>query len=258
MADTDPPLKSLSHHRISFFPFLSLSLSPANTVFLSLFSPCSFSCVFFVSVLYTCAFFISPSPSPSGLCSCDPVPLPLRHSQCCCQGARRRPDRDVRKQIQSATMVISPSHPRRSSQSSDPGQAIVANAVQFCHSRRPRHGQNQHDPRRDLIVAKTHLAIQQFRISDRPKRDPQTQTRPNNHQSIQLQPNLDMSIEHHRENLKPPTTAVCTQHQQLVTETLEHHQNRPNRPQMRTVTGWPSERSLNTSEKSAISCYSKV
>lgn len=163
-----------------FLPLsFSVFISNKHTVFLSLFSPCSLSCVFFVSVLHTCAFFIFPSPSPSGLYSCDPVPLPLRHSQRCCQGARRRPDRDVRKQIlpgalpnqpQSATMVISPSRPRQSSQSSHPGQAIAANAVQFCHSRRPRHGQNQHDHRRDLIQdAFSDSTIQHFRS---------TQTRP--------------------------------------------------------------------------------
>ncbi|KAL1262584.1 hypothetical protein QQF64_005323 [Cirrhinus molitorella] len=62
-----------------------------------------------------------------------------------------------------------------------------------------------------------------------PNETPQTQTRPNNHQSIQPQPNPDTSIEHHWGNLKPPTTAVCIQHQQLVTETSEDHQNRAKR-----------------------------
>ncbi|CAM4727780.1 unnamed protein product [Leuciscus chuanchicus] len=58
-----------------------------------------------------------------------------------------------------------------------------------------------------------------------PNETPQTQTRPNNHQSIQPQPNRDTSIEHLRGNLKPPTTSVCIQHQQLVPETPEDHQN---------------------------------
>lgn len=161
---------SYSHHKISFFP--SLSLSPTNT---QSFSLCSLSCLLFVSLLHTGTFF--PFLSLSRSCSCDPLALPLRHSQLFCQGARRRPDRDVRKHIlpgAPSTEPQSPFHDSGSSartQSSDGWGALAASAVQSGHSWCPERGQNQQDHHRGLITAKTHLVCQQY-SRDRPKLDP--------------------------------------------------------------------------------------
>jgi len=86
-----------------------------------------------------------------------------------------------------------------------------------------------------------------------PNETPQTQTRPNNQRPIQPQPTRDTSIEHLRGNLKPPTTSVCTQHQQLVPETTED-QNQSKQTSdafctMRTVTGSHSGLFLNKHQR---------
>lgn len=250
--DPDPPRNSQSHHKISFFPFsLSPSLSLTNTQSFSLCSHPVRSLAFSLCLSHTHALSLS----PSGLCSCDPVPLPLRHSQRCCQWARRSPDRDVRKQIlpeepsqtQSATMVISRSRPRQSSQSSHPGQAISANAVQFGHSWRPRHGQNQHGHHQDLITAKTHLAIQRLRSTQtRPHKPRHGQIITNRFSRSQTEThplNISGGIWNHPRPLSVYSINSWSQRHQRTTRTS------PNRPLMRTVTGSHSGLFLNKHQR---------
>lgn len=77
MADTDPPLNSLSHHRISFFPSLSLSLSLTNTQSFSLCSHPVRSLAFSLCLSYTHALSLS-SLRPLPLVSAAVTRCPFR------------------------------------------------------------------------------------------------------------------------------------------------------------------------------------
>lgn len=160
---------SYSHHKISFFP--SLSLSPqTHSLSLSVRSLAFSLCLSYTQAL-SFPFYRPLVPAAVTLWPFRFVILsssvrelaggPTEMSGNIFCPERRRPNHNPH--------FMTPAKAR--TQSSDGWRALAAKAVQSGHSWCPKHGQNQQDHHRGLITAKTHLVCQQY-SRDRPKLDP--------------------------------------------------------------------------------------